>query len=41
MTPTSTDDNGLPVAPPTVEHESTLANAVSRLPEVSDVNFGL
>lgn len=41
MTPTSTDDNGLPVALPAVEHESTLASAVSRLPQVSDVNFGI
>lgn len=41
MTPTSTDDDGLPVAPPAVEHESTLASAVSRLAEVSDVNFGI
>jgi DivIVA domain-containing protein len=39
MPPIWTDDDGLPDAPPAVEHEGTLASAVSRLPEVSDVSF--
>ena len=39
MPPIWTDDDGLPEAPPAVEHEGTLASAVSRLPEVSDVSF--
>jgi DivIVA domain-containing protein len=40
MTPIWTDDDGLPDAPPAVEHEGALASAVGRLPEVSDVTFG-
>jgi DivIVA domain-containing protein len=39
MTPIWNDDDDLPEAPPTVEHEGALAIAVSRLPEVSDVSF--
>ena len=39
MTPIWNDDDDLPEAPPAVEHEGALASAVSRLPEVSGVNF--
>ena len=39
MTPIWNDDDDLPEAPPAVEHEGALAIAVSRLPEVNDVNF--
>jgi DivIVA domain-containing protein len=41
MTPTWSDDDSLPEAPPAVEHEGALAGAVGRLPEVSDVNFSV
>jgi DivIVA domain-containing protein len=41
MTPIWSDDDSLPEAPPAVEHEGALAGAVGRLPEVSDVNFGI
>jgi cell division septum initiation protein DivIVA len=41
MTPIRSDDDSLANAPSAVEHEGTLAGAVSRLPEVSDVNFGI
>lgn len=40
MTPIWTDDDDLPDAPPAVEHEGALANAVGRLPDVSEVSFG-
>jgi cell division septum initiation protein DivIVA len=41
MTPIRSDDDSLANAPSAVEHEGTLAGAVSRLPEVSDLNFGI
>jgi DivIVA domain-containing protein len=41
MTPIRSDDDSLANAPSAVEHEGTLAGAVSRLPEVSNVNFGI
>lgn len=41
MTPTWSDEDSLPEAPPAALHEGALAGAVGRLPEVGDVNFSV